>query len=77
MAYLRRIGAVGLVEERPYLRLEMLPPGNGALQVVLLEAELARYLLVCRLLCVEVEPVQHGQGLLGVAMLEDQSAFGL
>ena len=64
-------GGVGLVEGGPYLGLGLLPPRDGARVEVVLEAELLGRLLRRRLLRVQVEPLQHGQRLLGVPMLED------
>ena len=66
---LGRVGRVGLVEERPDFGLGLLPPGQAAVVVGLLEAELARQFLVGRLVRVQVQPVQHGQRLLRVSML--------
>ena len=64
-------GGVGLVEGGPYLGLGLLPPRDGARVEVVLEAELLGRLLRRRLLCVQVESLQHSQRLLGVPMLED------
>jgi hypothetical protein len=63
------IGGIGLVEEGPYFGFGLLPPGQVAVIVGLLEAELARQFLVRRFVRVQVQPVQHGQRLLRVTML--------
>ena len=63
------IGGIGLVEEGPYFGFGLLPPGQVAVIVGLLEAELARQFLVWRFVRVQVQPVQHGQRLLRVTML--------
>jgi hypothetical protein len=63
------IGGIGLVKEGPYFGFGLLPPGQVAVVVVFLEAELARQFLVRRFVRVQVQPVQHGQRLLRVTML--------
>ena len=68
--HLGRVGAVGLVEQGPDLRFHGLPPGDGAFEVVLLEAKLARQLLLRGLLRVQVQSLQHRQSLLGVTVLD-------
>lgn len=72
--YLGSIGRIRFVEERPDLGLDFLPPGQGSLEVVLLEAELPRHLLLARLLRVQVEAVQNRQRLFGVSMLQEKAA---
>ena len=72
LSYLCGRGRVWLVEHGPDLGLGLLPPGEVAGVVVLLEAELLGRLLLAGLLHVEVQPVQDGEGLLGITMLRGE-----
>lgn len=54
VTHLSRIGAVGFVEEGPDLRFHGLPPGYGALEVILFKAKLSRQLLLRRFLRVQI-----------------------
>ena len=63
---------VGLIEQRPHLGLELLPPRESALVIRLLEAELPCQFLVRRLLGIEVQPVEDCQRFLRVPMLEER-----
>ena len=60
---------VGLVKHQPDLGLGPLPPAHAAAVVVVLVAEPLGDLLVARLLGVEVQGVEDGEGLLGVPVL--------
>lgn len=60
--YLGGGGGVGLVEQRPDLGFEPLPPGERARVVGLLVTEHARHLLVAGLGGVDVQLVQDGEG---------------
>lgn len=52
--YLGGIGTVGLIEQRPNARLHLLPPGYGALIVILLKAKFAGQFLFGRFFRIEI-----------------------
>lgn len=74
--YLSCDGGVGFVEERPHLRLELLPPREISLVVRLLEAKFSRQFLFGGLLGVEVQPVEDRQRFLRVPMLQVRRGEG-
>jgi len=74
-SHLGSIGRVGFVEKRPHLWFDVLPPRQCAREVILFEPEFPCQFLVARFLRIQVQSVQHRQGLLSISVLQHTDVY--